>query len=191
MLFCDTSELNSNVNRLLRHRLQPSGNYVVVQPAEAWWDRQVSGGRCRNKCLHFKTQWTYTRLVKECRDWVNFASTLRHTATGLCRVRLVRLLRVPIQRDLNAAVQPDAIIALHSGVCIVCHNRDVRDVVQVYKLKSWPRRTECKLAWFRWTVKRTLSICYINKIRILKLYKLHKYIICKLSLTHFFPQAWD
>jgi hypothetical protein len=55
MLFCDTSELNSNVNRLLRHRLRPSGNYVVVQSAEARWDRQVSGGRCGNKCLHFKT----------------------------------------------------------------------------------------------------------------------------------------
>jgi hypothetical protein len=28
-------------------------------------------------------------------------------------------------------------------------------VVQAYKLKSWPRRTECILAWFRRTVKLT------------------------------------
>jgi hypothetical protein len=39
---------------------------------------------------------------------------------------------------------------------------------------------------FRRTVKLILFICYMIKIRILRLRKLHKPIISKLSLTHFF-----
>ena len=55
---------------------------------------------------------------------------------------------------------------------------------EAHKLQSWAKRTECKLARLWWTAEvMGCHLLYLNKIRILQSFKLHKEIILKISFT--------